>query len=103
MNLAIQALEARLSEILSVDRPRIAQSLQKLAQRIASGRPHDRFLAEIDTQIRESSNRMGERLLALPVPNFPENLPVNERREDIARAITTNQVIIVCGETGSGK
>jgi ATP-dependent helicase HrpA len=34
---------------------------------------------------------------------FPESLPVSARREDIARAIEDHQVIIVCGETGSGK
>ena len=34
---------------------------------------------------------------------FPENLPVSARREEIARAIADHQVVIVCGETGSGK
>jgi ATP-dependent helicase HrpA len=35
--------------------------------------------------------------------DFPENLPVSERREDIMAAMQAHQVIIVCGETGSGK
>jgi ATP-dependent helicase HrpA len=39
----------------------------------------------------------------LPPITFPEDLPVSGRRQDIAKAITENQVIIVCGETGSGK
>ncbi|MEF7615966.1 ATP-dependent RNA helicase HrpA [Aquincola sp. MAHUQ-54] len=34
---------------------------------------------------------------------FPESLPVSGRREEIARLITEHQVVIVCGETGSGK
>ena len=34
---------------------------------------------------------------------FPEELPVSLRREDIAQALRAHQVIIVCGETGSGK
>ncbi|RYF43562.1 MAG: DEAD/DEAH box helicase, partial [Comamonadaceae bacterium] len=34
---------------------------------------------------------------------FPESLPVSARREEIAAAIAANQVVIVCGETGSGK
>jgi ATP-dependent helicase HrpA len=34
---------------------------------------------------------------------FPESLPVSARRDEIARAIQAHQVIIVCGETGSGK
>jgi ATP-dependent helicase HrpA len=43
--------------------------------------------------------------VATPVPpiTFPESLPVSGRREEIAQAIQNHQVIIVCGETGSGK
>ena len=39
----------------------------------------------------------------LPPITFPESLPVSSRREDIARALRDHQVVIVCGETGSGK
>ncbi|KKW67019.1 ATP-dependent helicase [Lampropedia cohaerens] len=39
-----------------------------------------------------------------PLPiSFPENLPVSARRHEIARALRDHQVIIVSGETGSGK
>ncbi|MEP5568918.1 MAG: ATP-dependent RNA helicase HrpA [Halioglobus sp.] len=34
---------------------------------------------------------------------YPEELPVSQRREEIARAIASNQVVIIAGETGSGK
>ena len=39
----------------------------------------------------------------LPPITFPESLPVSGRREEIARALAEHQVVIVCGETGSGK
>ncbi|WP_321898108.1 ATP-dependent RNA helicase HrpA [Paraburkholderia heleia] len=39
----------------------------------------------------------------IPPVTFPEALPVSGRREEIARAIARNQVVIVSGETGSGK
>ncbi len=39
----------------------------------------------------------------LPPITFPESLPVSARREEIGRALQQHQVIIVCGETGSGK
>ncbi|HEY8026757.1 MAG TPA: ATP-dependent RNA helicase HrpA [Burkholderiaceae bacterium] len=39
----------------------------------------------------------------LPPITYPEELPVSGKREDIANALRANQVIIVCGETGSGK
>ena len=40
---------------------------------------------------------------AVPPITFPESLPVSARRDEIARAIAEHQVVIVCGETGSGK
>jgi ATP-dependent helicase HrpA len=40
---------------------------------------------------------------AIPTITFPEELPVSGRRDEIARAIAGHQVVIVCGETGSGK
>ncbi len=42
---------------------------------------------------------------ANPVPpiTYPEALPVSARRDEIARAIRAHPVVIVCGETGSGK
>jgi ATP-dependent helicase HrpA len=42
---------------------------------------------------------------AHPIPpiTYPESLPVSGRRDEIARAIRDNPVVIVCGETGSGK
>jgi len=41
----------------------------------------------------------------LPVPavTFPESLPVSAKRDEIMAAISEHQVVIVCGETGSGK
>ncbi len=44
-----------------------------------------------------------QRLAARPAIAYDEALPVNVRREEIAAAIRAHQVVVVCGETGSGK
>ena len=46
--------------------------------------------------------QLAERAAAIPVIDFPD-LPVSARRDEIARAIRDHQVVIVSGETGSGK
>jgi ATP-dependent helicase HrpA len=46
---------------------------------------------------------MFESAATIPELEFPEHLPVSARREDIAAALLGHQVVIVCGETGSGK
>lgn len=52
---------------------------------------------------RYSPAEIERRRAARPQPTYPEALPVSARREEIARAIAAHPVVIVCGETGSGK
>ena len=46
---------------------------------------------------------MADRAAAVPVIRYPEHLPVSERREDILASIRDHQVVVVAGDTGSGK
>ena len=62
-----------------------------------------RILGEIAQKIHASQQKYQHRLSHLPKPEYPLELPVSSRREEIAKAIQHNQVVIVCGETGSGK
>jgi ATP-dependent helicase HrpA len=54
-------------------------------------------------QLSPPALRRKARLESLAEIEFPADLPVVARREDLARAISEHQVVIVCGETGSGK
>jgi len=54
-------------------------------------------------QIEESAARKIRRYESLPVPVYSDDLPVVLKREEIAAAIRDHQVIVLCGETGSGK
>ncbi|MCC7485013.1 MAG: ATP-dependent RNA helicase HrpA [Burkholderiales bacterium] len=51
----------------------------------------------------QTAAQVERRRANLPRPSYPEDLPVVARRAEIARAIAEHPVIIVCGETGSGK
>ena len=57
----------------------------------------------VNTVLSASALRRKARLDSLAAIEFPADLPVVQKREDLARAIADNQVVIVCGETGSGK
>ena len=48
-------------------------------------------------------DQLAERAASVPAIVYPEELPVSARREEIAEAIRDHQVVIVAGETGSGK
>src|ERR1051325_2239825 len=77
--------------------------LSKAEQLLRAGRPADRLLWQIAADIAASEGRLTSRRANAPCPTFPQNLPVVERREEIAKAIAGNQVVVLCGETGSGK
>ncbi len=50
-----------------------------------------------------SSDVIARRLERLPNPTYQDDLPVHARREEIKKVIDQHQVVIICGETGSGK
>ncbi|MEM1423303.1 MAG: ATP-dependent RNA helicase HrpA, partial [Planctomycetota bacterium] len=60
-------------------------------------------LAKIEADIERSIQKRLERERNLPTPTYPEDLPVVQRKDDLKEAIAKHQVVIVAGETGSGK
>ncbi|MFF0814060.1 ATP-dependent RNA helicase HrpA [Rhodococcus sp. NPDC003318] len=60
-------------------------------------------LAALEREITTARARIATRRAAVPATTYPEALPVSARRDDIAAAIEAHQVVIVAGETGSGK
>ncbi|MBP3087771.1 ATP-dependent RNA helicase HrpA [Corynebacterium sp. sy017] len=60
-------------------------------------------LAAIEKDITEAQDRLEKRRLSIPTITYPETLPVTSRKDDIAAAIEQHQVVIIAGETGSGK
>ena len=63
--------------------------------------PHAR--AAIAADIAKAQQRVQKVADAVPEISYPDTLPVSGRRDDIAEAIDNNQVVIIAGETGSGK
>jgi ATP-dependent helicase HrpA len=96
-------LHSQLGETMLRERHRLRMSLMRLQDAARQGRADPAALAALAAQIDASAQRQRARREALPAPSYPEELPVSEKRAEIARAIAAHQVVIVCGETGSGK
>ena len=67
------------------------------------GPQRDALQALRDDLLGKSRAAVAARRALLPKPEFADDLPVNGRRDEIAALIAKHQVVIVCGETGSGK
>lgn len=82
---------------------RLNQAMSLLAKSAPQDKPVEKSIQEIAQKIRASQAKFAARLANLPKPEYPLELPVSYRRDEISTAIKNNQVVIVCGETGSGK
>ena len=98
----VDALAERLPTLSLRDEHRLARRLDT-ARRTGDHAARSRTMAGIAAAVDESAQRIAARRAALPAISYPEALPVSARREDIAAAIRDHQVVIVAGETGSGK
>jgi ATP-dependent helicase HrpA len=85
------------------DRRQLRRRIDGLRRRLRDGKPIDRGLAQVETALAKSQARLQQRRDAAPQPDYPEALPVSARRAAIAAAIEEHQVVVVAGETGSGK
>ncbi len=85
---------------MSRDAGSIARALRDLAPAL---RAPDRWPAKLAERIAASQAKVVARRASAPAVDYPEELPVSSRRDEIGAALAANQVIIVCGETGSGK
>ncbi|UCV22212.1 ATP-dependent RNA helicase HrpA [Ferribacterium limneticum] len=86
---------------LSSDLKRLRGMQRELLR--STGNKREKLQADLAALLERSRAAVAERRARLPKPEFQSDLPVNERRADIAELIEKNQVVIVCGETGSGK
>ncbi|WP_054814165.1 ATP-dependent RNA helicase HrpA [Nocardia arizonensis] len=91
---ATRALRTRLANLSLRDEYRLRRRLD---------RARGPEIADIAAEITAAESRVEQRRAAVPSIRYAEHLPVTQRREDIAEAIARHQVVIVAGETGSGK
>lgn len=101
--LDISNLRARLDSCMIRDRHRLARRLRGLQQAIDTATAREEAIVELAADIDRSTRRHHERISRRPKPTFPEALPVVQRKSDIAELIAKHQVVVLCGETGSGK
>ncbi|MFF1722456.1 ATP-dependent RNA helicase HrpA [Streptomyces sviceus] len=99
---AFGELAARLTELSLRDAHRLGRRLEG-ARKIRKPEARAAVLAEIEAEVGKGEERVGARRARVPAVSYPEQLPVSQKKDDIAAAIRDHQVVIVAGETGSGK
>jgi ATP-dependent RNA helicase HrpA len=96
----IEALRGRLADVRTFERHKLSRQLEKI-QRNPTIKTTD--IEALFQKIERSIQQKLDRQSKLPHCHFDSDLPINQHAETISDAINNHQVVIICGETGSGK
>ena len=96
-------LTRRIGQAMPVDHFTLRRQLDSIRGAQHNGQEIETRLLQWLEKLSTSVAKLDWRKKNIPRPIYDESLPVSQRREEIATAIRKNQVVILCGETGSGK
>ena len=85
------------------DQFRIGQAIRKLKNRSLKSDEFQKLLNQTQLQLSESRQIRQTRVAQSPITKLDEDLPIFERRDEITQAMRDHQVVVISGETGSGK
>jgi ATP-dependent helicase HrpA len=102
----LRRLERQLPDVLSRDRWAARAELRRLKPAFGGGGPPEGLesrLERLEARLERSAALRARRRELSPAPTYDPDLPIVARREELIRAIREHPVVIVAGETGSGK
>lgn len=102
MSTSFADLQSQLAQLPLRDAHRLGRRLEG-ARRIRKPEAQQAVLDEIAAQATKAAGRLALRAGRMPALSYPEQLPVSQKKDEILEAIRDHQVVIVAGETGSGK
>jgi ATP-dependent helicase HrpA len=102
LSVEISVLTNKLEQVACKDHLRLSKQLYKLSQQLGKGLPSEKLASKLVDDISSSIDWVEARRQQIPLISYPD-LPVSQRVDDILSALSENQVVIIAGETGSGK
>jgi len=112
----INRLKSTLSKTYGADRHRFDRDLRRLTQAVggglskmgnaAVGKPDDcltQKILQLESAVDASVRKREHRLSRSPRLNYPDGLPILDRKNEIVTALMNHRVVVISGETGSGK
>jgi ATP-dependent helicase HrpA len=99
----IEELRTLLPQCLLPDWIRLGRRLARLLRDQHHPAQRDALLERLRQQVHASVALCAERRLNVPRATYPSELPITARKDEIVTAIRSHQVVVIAGETGSGK
>jgi len=92
-----------IENVMAQDHYRLRRRLQELEKLARAKKPYEQALEKWQQQLLASQAKVEVRKQLIPATIVFPDLPVCEKREEISQIIANNQVVVLAGETGSGK
>ncbi len=102
MTSALPELRTQLDGLMLRDARRLGRRAERAAA-LRDSAARERALGELQGELAAAAARAAARRDSVPVITYPPGLPVSQVKDRIGAAIAGHQVVIVAGETGSGK
>jgi len=96
-------MSSAFSNCMVKDQAELLLLTHRIAQRQKRGQPCEKLVQQLETKTLSSQATYEKRKLALPKLDYPPQLPVSGEREKLVQLIREHQVVVLAGETGSGK
>ncbi|WP_329476935.1 ATP-dependent RNA helicase HrpA [Kribbella sp. NBC_01484] len=100
--LSLAEVVARLDRLTTYDREQLGRRLERV-RTTKDARKRAEALQGVIGAVEQAERRVEVRRTAVPEITYPPELPVSQLKDEIAAAIRDHQVVVVAGETGSGK
>jgi len=97
-NAAIEQLLKNLDHAMIAERHRLRRQLHDLRKR-----PDEAKLAQWAARVQASCDQVAARKASVPRIHYDDSLPIAAKRDEIKKVLAAHQVLIIAGETGSGK
>ena len=91
------------NRVLLIDQVRLHQRARVIQDRLRRQQPTDKLVRQLAADFGRAEQRGLRRAGFRPTVQLPSELPITAHREKILAALTKHQVVIVSGDTGSGK
>ncbi|MFK7789913.1 MAG: ATP-dependent RNA helicase HrpA, partial [Phycisphaeraceae bacterium] len=92
-----------INQALAADRHRLSKHLRAIKQAKQNGKPYERSLEKLQRELGASVRLVKDRRDSVPKIVLPDELPITSRAQEIIETVREHQVVVVAGETGSGK
>ncbi|MBV9858354.1 MAG: ATP-dependent RNA helicase HrpA [Streptosporangiaceae bacterium] len=99
---SLAELRERLPELMLIDQHRLSRRAARTAA-MRAPEAREKAVAQLAADVERAAERERQRRASAPVVTYPDALPVSQRKDEILAAIRDHQVVIIAGETGSGK